>query len=208
MRYEHDVFISYRRYGEWTNWVCEDFKKLLDTHLSNALGRPARIWTDKKIESGADWQKELWKHLTTSRVLIPLFSKMYFGSEWCLKELYASRFKEDKLGLRNDTEPGGIIVAAKIHNGTQDDLPNHLHDCCRYQVLDLTDYAFTSLKGSSEKFLKFEEAIKSWVEQSVKPAIDRTRRSQPDDSWLHEISRETFACPSPAIYDDDYPDID
>src|SRR5689334_9808691 len=112
MRYEYDVFISYRRYGEWTSWVCEIFKNVLDSHLSHALGRPARIWTDKKIESGADWQMELSRQLTTSRVLIPLFSKMYFGSGWCLRELYAGRFKENQLRLRTETEPGGIIVPA------------------------------------------------------------------------------------------------
>ena len=207
MRYEHDVFISYRRYGEWTIWVCDIFKRVLDFHLSNALGRPAKIWTDRMIAAGADWQFDLRKQLTISRVLVPLFSKMYFGSSWCLKELYAVRFKEIQLGLRTPENPDGIIVAARIHDGNRDDLPAYLHDCCQIQAIDLTEYALTSLKSSSEKFVRFEEAIKSWVEESIVPAINRTRALQPHESWFDYISGEKFHCPIPAAYDDEFPDL-
>lgn len=207
MKYEYDVFISYKRYGEWTGWVCETFKGVLDSHLSNALGRPAGICTDKEIEGGADWPDKLRQQLATSRVLVPLFSKMYFGSGWCLRELYAFRYKEVKLGLRTSQKPNGIIVPARIHDGMVGDLPEHLHDCCRIQAEDLTEYALTSLKTTTERYARFEVAIRSWVERSIKPAIDTTRQLQLQDSWLEEISGLKFDCPNPANYDDLYPGL-
>lgn len=202
MNYTYDIFVSYKRYGEWTSWVRGEFSRVLDDHLSMALGRPAKIFVDDQIEAGADWPFDLSNKLTTSRVLIPLFSKMYFGSEWCLKEFYASRFKESEMGLRTPEHPAGIIVPARIHDGKLEDLPEYLHECCRIQALDLTEYAITSLKRSSLKFESFEEAVRSWVHLSVKPAIDRTLIGGPADGWLKSISEQSFACPPPANFDD------
>lgn len=202
MDYAYDIFVSYKRYGEWTSWVRGEFYRVLDDHLSMALGRPAKIFIDDQIKEGADWPLDLAKKLATSRVLVPLFSKMYFGSGWCLKELYAARFKEAQLGLRTLEQPEGIIVPARIHDGTSDDLPTRLHECCRIQAADLTDYAITSLKRSCPKFENFEEEVRLWVERSIKPAIDRTRRVKARDSWLADISELRFDCPRPADYDD------
>ena len=208
MEYAYDIFVSYKRYGEWTNWVRGEFFRVLDDHLSMALGKPAKIFIDDQIEAGADWPLDLAKKLAASRVLVPLFSRMYFASDWCLRELYAARFKEGQLGLRTREHPEGIIVAARIHDGLKGDLPEHLHDCCRIQAADLTDYAITSLKRTSSKFEMFEEAIKSWVQRSIKPAIDRTRKDQPRESWLDDISSRKFLCPPPADYEDlDFPSL-
>src|SRR5215218_8409934 len=140
MDYKYDVFVSYKRYGEWTNWVRGVFCEVLTDHLAMELGRPPKIFIDDQLEEGTDWELDLSLKLTTSRVLIPLFSKMYFGSEWCLKEFYAVRFKEEKIGLRTRKEPSGIIVPGRIHDGMKNDLPAHLHECCRLQTVDLTVY--------------------------------------------------------------------
>ena len=205
MEYEYDIFVSYKRYGEWTGWVRGEFRRVLDDHLSNALGRPAKIFIDDQIEAGADWPLELGRKLAISRVLVPLFSKMYFGSGWCLKELYAARFKETQLGFRTVDQPAGIIVAARIHDGMKYDLPKHLHECCRIQATDLTDYAITSLKRSSPRFESFEDKVREWVQNSMKPAIDRARHAAALDTWLDDISQQRFDCPPPANFDE--PDL-
>lgn len=208
MEYEFDVFVSYKRYGEWTTWVQGEFFSLLRDHLSMALGRPAEIFIDNQLEGGTDWPNDLAHKLTTSRILVPLFSKMYFGSEWCLKEFCAFRFKEDQIGLRTAQHPSGIIVPGRIHDGTKDDLPPYLHECCRLQAEPLTDYAITSLKRTSLKFENFEETVKLWIDRSIKPAIDRTRGKQPDDAWLSCISEQKFTYLSPANFDKpDFPSL-
>lgn len=200
MEYQYDVFVSYKRYGEWTNWV-QEFSKVLRDHLGMELGRKAEIWTDQQLEAGTDWPKDLALKLATSRVVVPLFSKMYFGSTWCLKELYAAKFKENQLGLRSPLCPQGIIVPAQIHDGERRDLPDYLHDCCDIHATDLREFALTCLTRSSSKFERFEEKVKAWVEQSIKPAIARTRNQQPNDAWVTIISDQTFECPRPADFD-------
>ena len=42
MAYLHDAFISYRRHAQWTPWVREKVKPLLDGYLSQELGRRGR----------------------------------------------------------------------------------------------------------------------------------------------------------------------
>jgi hypothetical protein len=201
MKYEYDIFISYKRYGEWTQWVCGEFLRLLRFHLANELGRDPKIFVDNQLEAGTDWPKDLALKLTVSRVLVPLFSKMYFGSDWCLRELYAARFKEEQLGLRTACSPSGIIVPARIHDGNEADLPKELHECCQMHMADLRPFAIASLRPSSQKYEAFEEAVKSWVEQSIKPAYDRTAGKEPHDAWLATISNRMYHCPHPACFD-------
>lgn len=204
MNYQYDIFISYKRYGEWTNLVRGEFFKVLHDHLGMELGRVPKIFIDEQLEEGTDWPKDLALKLATSRVLVPLFSKMYFGSTWCLKELYATRFKENELGLRTAQHPQGIIVAARIHDGEKKDLPTHLHGCCDIHAIDLKEFALTCLTRSSSKFEKFEEVIKLWVEKSITPAIARSANKQPDEAWLTIISEQSFECPLPADFDTDF----
>jgi len=201
MEYEYDIFVSYKRYGEWTNWVRGEFYNVLRDHLAMELGDDPKIFIDNQLESGTDWPSDLARKLTTSRVLVPLFSKMYFGSEWCLKEFYAARFKEDQIGLRTPQRSSGIIVPARIHDGTENDLPAHLQECCRVHAEDFTEYAITSLRRNSPRFESFEEKVKTWVKQSVKPAIDRTAGTKPEQTWLTRISNQEFRCPPPASFE-------
>ena len=45
--YKYDVFISYARLDNQTGWV-DEFHEELGKLLSSVLGRPAKIWRDKK----------------------------------------------------------------------------------------------------------------------------------------------------------------
>ena len=202
MRYEYDIFVSYKRYGEWTKWVCGEFRTLLHDHLGFELGDEPKIFVDDQMESGTDWPNDLAQKLTVSRVTVPLFSKMYFGSSWCLRELYATRFKEGQLGLRTRRQPAGIIVPGRIHDGTKVDLPSHLQECCRLQAIDLTKFALTSLQRTSPIFIDFETTIKDWIRTSIVPAIQRTHNHNPDNRWLERISTSRFRCPAPAYFRD------
>jgi hypothetical protein len=89
MSYENDVFISYKRERNWTPWTRDHFKTLLQSYLQQELGREPRIFIDEKLDEnfGHDWVVELASNLARSRVAIVLFSRDYFGSDWCLHEL-------------------------------------------------------------------------------------------------------------------------
>jgi hypothetical protein len=179
---------------------------LLDSHLSFELGRPAKIFVDTHIEAGTDWPNELAGSLARSRVLVPLFSKMYFSSEWCIHELFATRFKEDIEGFRTTKQPKGIVVPARIHDGAENDLPDHLKDISRIHAVDLTPFAYTSMHIGGQLFLDFEREVKRWVQASVAPAILRAPRL--NAQWLDAITNSAFDCPAPAIFDvSDFPSL-
>jgi hypothetical protein len=125
---------------------------------------------------------------------------MYFGSPWCLRELYATRFKEAQLGLRTMKQPAGIIVPGRIHDGTSKDLPLNLQECCELQAVDLTTFALTSIQRASPIFIDFEATVKDWIKQSIVPAIERTYNHSPKEVWLKRISGRKFRCPAPARF--------
>lgn len=198
LAYEYDVFISYKRYGEWTRWVNETFAATLHQHLAMELGREPRIFVDTRLESGTDWQKDIANKLAFTRVLVPLFSRMYFCSEWCLRELYAIRHVESHFGLRTNHSPGGLIVPACIHDGRKEDLPAHLHDCCDIQSHDFSEFAITCLQRTSATFERFETALKAWTVSSLKPAILRSEQNTLTKKIAEDIQKFRFPCPAPA----------
>lgn len=194
------VFISYKRYGEWTKWVRGPFLNLLKTHLTPALGYEAKVFVDDQLEGGGDWPHELADKVARAHVMIPLFSKMYFSSHWCIREFYAARFKEDELGMRTSSNPSGLILPARIHDGLKNDLPLHLEDCSRITAEDLRPYALTSIREGSERYTNFEEQIRHWVEHSIYPAIKRAEALKVDPSWHTRIAAQDYPCPEPADF--------
>ena len=87
MSYLHDVFISYKREALWTPWTRDHFKTLVQAYLQRELGRSPEIFVDENLDVGEDWVDGLAANLAKSRVLVPIFSGDYFGSDWCLNEL-------------------------------------------------------------------------------------------------------------------------
>ncbi len=200
MAYRYDVFISYKRYGEWTTWARDVFKPVLEDHLSMELGRKAEIFVDSRIEGNANWLPELCTIIAESRTMVPLFSKMYFGSAPCIKELYAMRHKETQLGMRLGVNTRGVITPARIHDGLENDLPGILRECCQMQTEDLTAYALTSLHRGSKQFLRFETAVKQWIPRSVVPAIRLADAHPFDQQWAVDLISGSFHDPGPADF--------
>src|SRR5689334_15080969 len=116
MPYAPEVLISYRRELAWTPWVRDDFRGLLRTYLQQDLGRTPDIFVDDRIEVAADWVDDIGEHLATSRVALMLFSKDYFGSDWCLHEL-------DLMLDRSKSVPTAkpdscrLIIPVVVHDG-------------------------------------------------------------------------------------------
>jgi hypothetical protein len=80
--------------------------ELLRPYLKEDLGHEPEIIIDERIEVGADWVDGLGKNLATSKVVVALFSRSYFDSDWCVHELdlIVERARQFKSGFL--PEPG------------------------------------------------------------------------------------------------------
>lgn len=172
MSYLYDVFISYRRHREWTPWTREHFLGLLEAYLTQELGRPPEIFIDERIEAGADWPHRLGNALARARVLVPVFSRDYFGSDWCVHEL-------DLMHGRLLRCPGSdLIVPVLGHDG--DLVPNEV---ARLQPCDLREFRNTDLQRRTPRFERFSDAVRN-LAPHVATAIGSAPRF--DSSWLDE----------------------
>ncbi|XP_059642494.1 disease resistance protein L6-like [Cornus florida] len=77
---EYEVFLSFR--GSDTRYAFTDF---LYTHLKCVGVRTFR--DDNELRRGEEIGSELHKAISESQILIPIFSKNYASSKWCLREL-------------------------------------------------------------------------------------------------------------------------
>jgi hypothetical protein len=172
MDYLHDVFISYRRHREWTPWTREHVHGLLDAYLTSELGRRPEIFVDEAIEPGADWPERLGSALARARVLFPIFSRDYFGSDWCIHEL-------DLFHSRLLRFPGTRLIVPVIgHDG--DLIPLEI---ARIQPFDLTPFRNTDLQRRTPRYERFSDAI-----GNLAPHLATAIGSAPgfDDSWVPE----------------------
>lgn len=148
MDYTYDVFISYRRHPEWTPWTREHVRGLLDAYLTQELGRSPDIFIDERIEPGADWPARLGGALGRARVLLAVFSRDYFGSDWCLHEL-------DLMHDRLRRFPGSRLIVPVIgHDG--DLIPDEI---ARIQSFNLSAFRNTDLQRRTPRFEQFADEI-------------------------------------------------
>lgn len=175
--YNYDVFISYRRHPEWTPWTREHVLRLLDAYLTQDLGRPPRIFIDEGIKPGADWPARLGLALGSSRVLLPVFSRDYFSSDWCLHEL-------DLMNQRLRQFPESQIIVPVIgHDG--DLIPAEI---ARIAPCDLSKFRNTDLQRRTPRYEQFSDEVKALAPQ-VAAAIDSAPPH--DEAWC-VLSRARF----------------
>src|SRR4051794_29282158 len=98
MPYEYDVFVSYRRQGEFGKWVEKVFFPEFRQLLPEMLNEPnTRIFFDEKeVRTGDDFRHRIRTALACSRCLVPIWIPSYFWKDpgWCLLELDAFRRRE------------------------------------------------------------------------------------------------------------------
>lgn len=92
MTYDKHIFISYAHLDnqpltpEQEGWVSR-FHEALQAILSMRMGRPAKIWRDKKIHGTDDFAEEIVAQFPTTELLISVLSPCYVRSDWCRKEV-------------------------------------------------------------------------------------------------------------------------
>lgn len=176
MEYEYDVFLSYRRYGEWPEWVSQKFMPLFKHYLGEELGCIPKIFFDvESIETGISWPARIQNSLARSRVIVPLFSKQYFSSEWCRHELAHMLARENKCGFATRECPEGLIIPAKIHDGK--DFPFIIKNI---QCLSLEHCSNVRVAKGSPREEELSCLIEKWMPDIVS-AIERA--PEYDKSW-------------------------
>lgn len=133
--YKYDVFLSYSRSGQWETFVDDVFEPILSHWLGEELGRTPVVFRDRAtVPIGQDWPEMLEHALRASRVIVTLWSRQYFSSEWCRRELSFMLARANEFKVRGVFNR--IILPATIHDGNK--FPPFLS---ALQALNLSEYA-------------------------------------------------------------------
>jgi hypothetical protein len=181
--YKFDVFLSYRRWKEWPEWVIESFFPIFEHWLGEELGRDPLIFVDQQIESGTSWPLELASALSRSKVLVPLLSRQYFTSNWCKQELAHMFAREKTTGFRTVSNTRGLILPAHLHDG--DHYPEAVK---QISAVQLQDCSYITIAKKSETAARLEYKIRQWV-----PDISAAIGFAPprEENWL-ELAADEF----------------
>jgi len=130
--YLFDFFISYKRDAETRSWIEKHFRPLLNLRVRQEIGRDPRIFIDDQLETGASWPVQLGESLGRSRILIALWSKDYFSSNWCVLEMSQMLAREKQSNMRGVGNSRGLVIPVVIHDG--EEFPNSLCDIQRIDI--------------------------------------------------------------------------
>lgn len=171
----YDVFISYK--SDHRKWVTESFLDVLKLSVSEELGRNANIFLDcGDIRKGANWKHALQRALASSRVLVPLWSNLYFSSYWCTYELAYMLARQERCGYASLEHEWFLVIPAKIYPKVR------VPDCVsNIQSINLEAVVGNYIHKNSPKMERLEDLVREWA-----PDIAGAIRSAPDhdSEWL------------------------
>lgn len=179
--YKYDVFLSYSRSGQWETFVDDVFEPMLSHWLGEELGRTPVVFKDREALSiGQNWHEMLEHALQASRVMVALWSRQYFSSDWCRRELsfMLARAKEFKIRGVFDR----IILPATIHDG--DKFPSFLS---KLQVLNLSKYADPFMSERSV----LRERLSTKVQELSRDAASAIE-TVPNDSFQWNVNYVSY----------------
>jgi hypothetical protein len=130
--YLFDFFISYKRDAETRSWIDRHFRPLLTLRVRQELRREPKIFIDDQLEAGLSWPAQLGNQLGRSRILIALWSKDYFSSDWCVREMSHMLDRHRRSSKRSTGASGGLVIPVVIHDG--DDFPSSLDHIQRIDI--------------------------------------------------------------------------
>lgn len=104
---------------------------MLDHWLTSELGEDARIFFDADdIEAGQSWPQRLADGVASSKVMVCLWSREYFRSEWCAQEL--SHMLARRASTAGSGMPLPLVIGVVIHDG--EDIPHGVADIQRFPI--------------------------------------------------------------------------
>ena len=184
--YEYDVFVSYNRDYPVGTWVENHFVKQLRGWLSAyGLIRP-RIFIDKEIKTGSDWEREIELALKVSKCLIAIWSPPYFYSDWCLTELHTMLRRERLVGRRTEKNRRGLIYPIVFSDG--EEFPRQFK---KIQYLDMHEVNCPEEVFKKDvRYIQFIDVMKNLSEELI-PMI----RSAPKWSSKWPVVRKKAKSP-------------
>ena len=75
--YDHQVFVSFRRVGDWSSWVTRLFAPKVRTYLAANLPGEISVYVDEQIPTGAGWQVAIDQAIDGSCLMVPVFMNNY-----------------------------------------------------------------------------------------------------------------------------------
>jgi hypothetical protein len=159
MTYAYDIFISYMHDAQMEGWIHNHLLPFINTFVGNALNRPAVVFVDReRISSGDSWPLKLQEAIAKSRCLVPIWSPLYFHSEWCRRECAAMFYRELKTGFRTIAKPQGLVVPINVYDG--EFFPPKARniqwiDCQRFW---LVGEGFSK----TERYIEFQDVLRAW----------------------------------------------
>jgi hypothetical protein len=173
--YQYDVFLSYSRAQQWPTWVERTFLPIVEHWLSAELGRDVRIFHDmRSISIGQHWPNELEYGLAASRIMITLWSRSYFRSDWCRRELGALMCRAEHQRSRGLT--GQIIFPIAIHDSTRADVPSAARDLQLQKIQQFAD-----------PFIHQDSPMREELSRNLRPLCQQAARqiaAVPDESYV------------------------
>lgn len=170
--FRYDVFLSYSRGQSWPSFVTDHLRPILDHWLGSELGTDVRIFHDvNSIATGQRWPRQIAESLAGSRVMVALFSRNYFQSEWCRRELAAMMSRAERLHEQGFDDQ--VVFPLAIHDCHEADLPEVVRPI---QILPIHSYA--------DPFMHRESARRENLSQALRPFCDQIARrvEQIDDA--------------------------
>jgi len=175
--YQYDIFLSYKRHPEARQWLVEHFLPLLKYYVELQLERreEVQVFLDERdIEAGATWPAELGGALGASRTLVALWTRTYFHSEWCTRELSVMLARERGERLRTRRRPGGLIFPVVLHDCEQ--LPTRL---VPLQYVAMQDCYQVRMARNSQRAELLEEHIATRLAPGVASGVAAAPRWSP-----------------------------
>jgi hypothetical protein len=171
--YKYDVFLSYSRSGHWGTFVDDVFEPILVHWLGEELGRKPLIFKDRTgLSIGQNWPEMLEQALKCSRTMIALWSRQYFSSEWCCRELSFMLGRADE--FRSHEVFDGILLPAIVHDGRK--FPRCVS---ALQSLNLSEYADPFMTRNSflrEKLSAKIRELSSGAASAIETVLDESCR--------------------------------
>ena len=184
MGYKYDIFISYRRSNETLKWLNDHFIPLLKFRVGMELENEPSIFLDEQLEVGGTWPLTLGDALSNSKIIIPLWSKNYINSQWCITEISHMLEREKITGCRSKHNHYGIIIPIVIHDG--ENIPVVLQVI---QKLEIQECFNVRMHQNSPKAEKLDELL-----MSIAPDVAKAITDVPpwQKSWGIKVKNELY----------------
>ncbi|KAL3746453.1 hypothetical protein ACJRO7_015416 [Eucalyptus globulus] len=162
-RNEYDVFLSFRG--------LDTRQTFTDCLYEVMKGTGVRVFRDDdEIQVGQNIKDELWHAIESSKIYMPVFSKTYASSKWCLKELakmmeVTSRSNGTKeiLPIFFDVSPGDVKLKTSLY---KNELSNHakIYEADKVKAWEKALVEVGKLKGWKPRNVGHGRLITSVVE--------------------------------------------